>query len=62
MLAGKTVIMVEQKIDHIRGVDRIIMLHEGRIAGAGTHEELMRSCEEYRQLYRTQYYSGGLSS
>ena len=62
MLAGKTVIMVEQKIDHIRDADRIIMLDGGRIAGAGTHEELMRSCEEYRELYRTQCYPGGLSA
>ena len=54
--------MVEQKIDHIRDADRIIMLDGGRIAGAGTHEELMRSCEEYRELYRTQCYPGGLSA
>jgi len=34
--------------------DKIIVMEEGRIVGLGTHEELMNSCEEYREIYDSQ--------
>lgn len=55
-LAGKTVLMVAQKVSAIRGVDHIIVLGNGRVVGEGTHEELLASCEEYREIYATQCY------
>lgn len=56
MLRGKTVMIVAQKISTVRDVDRIIVLEKGRIAGQGTHEELLKSCEVYQEIYRTQCY------
>ena len=55
-LAGKTVLMVAQKVSAIRGVDHIIVLDNGRVVGEGNHEELLASCEEYREIYATQCY------
>ena len=55
-LKDKTVIMVAQKIASIAGFDRIIVLKDGRMAGIGSHEELLTSCDEYRDIYETQCY------
>ena len=55
-LRGKTVLMVAQKISTIADADHIIVLEKGRIAGQGTHEALMASCKEYREIYETQCY------
>ncbi|MGN0611757.1 MAG: ATP-binding cassette domain-containing protein, partial [Ruminiclostridium sp.] len=49
-----TRIIVAQRIGTIRDADRIIVLDEGRIAGIGNHDELMRSCEVYRQIALSQ--------
>lgn len=49
-----TRIIVAQRIGTIRDADQIIVLDEGRIAGKGTHEELMRDCETYRQIALSQ--------
>lgn len=52
--AGSTVILVAQRIGTIRDADRILVLDEGRIVGLGTHDELMRTCEVYRDIARSQ--------
>ena len=49
-----TVIIVAQRISTILHADRIIVLEEGRIAGMGTHGELLRDCEAYREIARSQ--------
>ena len=49
-----TVIIVAQRISTIMNADQIIVLDEGRMAGIGTHEELMRDCEVYRQIASSQ--------
>ena len=49
-----TVIIVAQRISTIMGTEQIIVLDEGRIAGIGTHEELLGSCEVYRQIAASQ--------
>ena len=49
-----TVIIVAQRISTILHADRIIVLDEGKIAGMGTHEELLRDCEAYREIARSQ--------
>jgi ATP-binding cassette subfamily B multidrug efflux pump len=43
-------LIVAQRIGTIRDADKIIVLDEGRIAGMGTHDELMKNCEVYRQI------------
>lgn len=53
-LSDATVIIVAQRISTILHADRIIVLDEGRIAGMGTHEELLRSCEAYQEIARSQ--------
>ena len=45
-----TRLIVAQRIGTIRDADKIIVLDEGKIAGMGTHEELMQNCEVYRQI------------
>ncbi len=49
-----TVIIVAQRISTILNADRIIVLDDGKIAGMGTHRELLRGCEAYREIARSQ--------
>lgn len=49
-----TRIIVAQRIGTIRDADRIIVLEDGRIAGMGRHEELMKNCEVYQQIALSQ--------
>ena len=49
-----TKLIVAQRIGTIRDADRIIVLDEGKVVGMGTHEELMRDCEVYRQIAYSQ--------
>ena len=54
-LKGKTtVIMVSQRFTSVRDADRIIVLNDGRIDAAGTHDELLESSKVYREIYETQ--------
>lgn len=53
-VSGSTVIIVAQRISTILHADKIIVLDEGRIAGMGTHEELLESCEIYKQIASSQ--------
>ncbi len=53
-LAGKTVIIVAQRIATVLDADRIVVLDEGRVVGIGTHAELMESCAEYREIALSQ--------
>lgn len=50
----RTRIVVAQRISTARSADKIIVLDEGKVAGQGTHEELMRTCEVYQQIAATQ--------
>ncbi len=53
-VADSTVIIVAQRISTILHADKIIVLDEGRIAGMGTHDELLESCEIYEQIASSQ--------
>jgi len=50
----KTVIIVAQRINTIMNAEKIIVLEEGKIVGIGTHEELMKNNETYRQIALSQ--------
>lgn len=49
-----TLVIVAQRISSIRNADHILVLEEGRMIGYGKHEELMGSCEVYREISRSQ--------
>ena len=49
-----TVIIVAQRVGTIMDADRIVVLDEGRIAGVGTHRELMETCDVYREIVYSQ--------
>ena len=49
-----TVLIVAQRVSTIMTAHRIIVLDEGRIVGSGTHAELLKSCEEYREIAESQ--------
>jgi ATP-binding cassette subfamily B protein len=49
-----TVIIVAQRVNTIMDADRIIVLEDGETAGIGTHDELMRTCEVYREIVDSQ--------
>lgn len=49
-----TVIIVAQRVGTVMDADRIIVLDEGKVAGIGTHKELMKSCEVYREIVSSQ--------
>ena len=53
-MAGVTKIIVAQRISTIRHADEILVLERGEIVGRGTHEELLRSCEVYREIASSQ--------
>lgn len=50
----KTVLIVGQRINTIMNADKIIVLDEGKIVGQGTHQELMKNCEVYREIAASQ--------
>ena len=49
-----TTVVIAQRISSVLSMDEIIMLHEGEMIGRGTHAELLETCPEYRDIYRTQ--------
>jgi ATP-binding cassette, subfamily B, multidrug efflux pump len=51
---GSTLFIVTQRISTIKNAEQIIVLDEGRIAGKGTHRELMETCEIYRDIALSQ--------
>lgn len=59
-----TVITVSQRVSAVMHSDRIMVLEDGRAVGLGTHDELLKSCPEYKELYESQVKSskGGESA
>jgi len=53
-MAGRTKIIVAQRISTIMDADRIIVLNDGEITGIGTHRELLATCEIYGEIARSQ--------
>jgi len=51
---NSSVIIVAQRVSTIRDADRIVVLEEGRVVGVGRHDDLMDSCETYREIVLSQ--------
>ncbi|HLS78015.1 MAG TPA: ABC transporter ATP-binding protein [Nocardia sp.] len=49
-----SVIIVAQRVSTIREADQIVVLEDGRMAGIGTHEQLLRDCPEYQEIVASQ--------
>ena len=54
-----TVFIVSQRTATIQNADKIIVLDDGKIVGMGTHDELIKNCEIYSEIYYSQYRKGG---
>ena len=54
-----TVVLISQRVSSIRHADQILVLDDGRLAGTGTHDELLKSCDIYREVYESQQKGGG---
>ncbi len=52
------VLIIAQRISTIRHAEQIIVLNEGQMVGKGTHDELMRNCPVYQEIYRSQTREG----
>ena len=58
-LPGTTKLIIAQRISSVQDADRILVLDQGRISGMGTHDELLRTNEIYRDIYRLQQKGAG---
>ena len=54
-----TKFIIAQRISSVEDADKIIVLDGGRVSGFGTHEELLRQNEIYREVYESQMKGGG---
>jgi len=52
--ANSTLLVVTQRVSTIKNAEQIIVLDEGRIVGKGTHHELMKSCDTYKEIAESQ--------
>ena len=52
--AGVTTLIVAQRIGTIKDADKILVIKDGEIVGNGKHEELLKSCEEYKKIAYSQ--------
>lgn len=53
-MADTTVVMISQRTTSLKDADKIIVMDDGEPAGIGTHDELLRSCGVYREIYDSQ--------
>ena len=58
-IPGTTVLIIAQRVASVEKADRIIVMENGRIIAFAPHDELMRTCEIYRDIYKTQTEGGG---
>jgi ATP-binding cassette subfamily B protein len=56
-----TVIIISQRVSTVKEADQIIVLEEGKIAGIGTHEELLDDCAIYREIVSSQFSEEGIA-
>ncbi|MGE5594165.1 MAG: hypothetical protein ACM3X3_10865, partial [Betaproteobacteria bacterium] len=52
--AGSTVLIVAQRVSTVMDADRIVVLDRGRVVGIGTHRDLLKTCDVYREIVSSQ--------
>lgn len=57
--AGKTLIIVSQRVNSIMNADKILVLDNGRLVAEGTHESLLRTSDFYHEICASQQIKGG---
>ena len=55
MPGNPTVFIVSQRTSSLQHADQILVLEDGAVVGAGTHEQLLESCEVYQEIYQSQF-------
>lgn len=55
LTGNMTVFIISQRTSGIRRADKILVLDDGRLIGNGTHDELLQSCEVYREIHESQF-------
>lgn len=60
-LQDAAIVIVAQRISTILHADQIIVLDDGKIAGIGSHEQLLKECEAYQEIARSQLSTAELS-
>ena len=60
-LPDTTKLIIAQRVSSVRDADKIIVMDGGRINAVGTHEELLKTCEIYREVYESQNRGGVIS-
>jgi ATP-binding cassette subfamily B protein len=58
LMAGRTTIAIAHRLSTIQGMDRILVLHKGRLRESGTHQELLAQRGIYHRLYELQFKNG----
>lgn len=58
-LTDAAILLIAQRVSTIRDAAQIVVLDEGRVVGIGTHDELMRTCDAYREIEESQTRGGG---
>lgn len=56
-----TTIIVSQRTSSVRYTDQILVLDDGKLVGAGTHDELLQSCPIYKEIHQSQYGTEGVA-
>lgn len=59
LMAGRTTIAIAHRLSTIQDMDKILVLHKGRVRESGTHQELVAARGIYYKLYQLQYQTGG---
>ena len=54
-MKGTTMFIVSQRTSSIMHADKIIVLEDGEAVGIGTHKELLKTCEIYREIFLSQF-------